>query len=521
MNAVVFDSARANSSFNYFRDIVLTDLIEKLNKTPSISSLVSRNRNDSLLGSRQRDEVITLYYQQLAEMNFVNIVQKDTLFAAAFLRVAGDSNPLKNCNICSETYDVSKIWTGCTATSRSFYCLPCVKIYLDGEILDSKMTKDGSIHCLCRNCPTRLQRNDLERLSIAETMIERYDRFLLNKVIAEDPTRMWCPRPTCGKIVKLCSPKATRATCESCRLKFCVRCSTSHSQLVSCTTVADLSFMAWKASTDEGCKRCPSCRLYIEKNQGCMHMTCARCHHQFCWICLSNWSGRCTSSKQVCFMYQLLQDRRWGRGLLVRTATKTAALPVGLVVLGVGAGLAAAAGAVVVVGGAAAGIIIVPPLYLYRWWNRRPPRDLSTEIALNKGVRVTCYWPTDLLSYQQAIAEGTLFGMQGRYTSSGIFIAYAALNIGRDNRRHSFLMYFVPSGIPVDQQLLVMPREMLEISFPRMQNDFGYRIHFHRQCDFLPLLITEAIQDNRYSLPRQQLDNSEPIISLAEMMTAL
>ena len=33
-------------------------------------------------------------------------------------------------------------------------------------------------------------------------------------------------------------------------------------------------------------KNCPSCQTLIERDKGCSHMTCTRCKHQFCWICL-------------------------------------------------------------------------------------------------------------------------------------------------------------------------------------------------------------------------------------------
>lgn len=38
-------------------------------------------------------------------------------------------------------------------------------------------------------------------------------------------------------------------------------------------------------------KPCPKCQSPTEKNDGCAHMTCKKCQHQYCWICLGDWTG--------------------------------------------------------------------------------------------------------------------------------------------------------------------------------------------------------------------------------------
>jgi E3 ubiquitin-protein ligase RNF14 len=55
-------------------------------------------------------------------------------------------------------------------------------------------------------------------------------------------------------------------------------------------------------------KSCPKCNIPIEKNDGCDHMTCGKCKHEFCWLCLEDYKmikrGDNSLHKRSCKYYR-------------------------------------------------------------------------------------------------------------------------------------------------------------------------------------------------------------------------
>ena len=47
------------------------------------------------------------------------------------------------------------------------------------------------------------------------------------------------------------------------------------------------SFEKWKNANEV--KRCPKCKYFVEKNEGCNHITCSNCNYQWCCLCLNEY----------------------------------------------------------------------------------------------------------------------------------------------------------------------------------------------------------------------------------------
>ena len=59
---------------------------------------------------------------------------------------------------------------------------------------------------------------------------------------------------------------------------------------------SDFNELAQKMWLKANTRPCPKCKAPIEKNDGCNHMVCHSCHHEFCWICRQDWKLHSTET---------------------------------------------------------------------------------------------------------------------------------------------------------------------------------------------------------------------------------
>ncbi|KAF2300199.1 hypothetical protein GH714_010634 [Hevea brasiliensis] len=155
-------------------------------------------------------------------------------------------------------------------------------------------------------------REDMINLLASDEVKDKYSRYLLRSYIEDNRKTKWCPAPGCEYAVDFGGGGGSFDVSCLCSYSFCWNCTEEAHRPVDCGTVAkwilknsaESENMNWILANS---KPCPKCKRPIEKNQGCMHMTCTPpCKFEFCWLCLGAWSdhGERTGGFYACNRYE-------------------------------------------------------------------------------------------------------------------------------------------------------------------------------------------------------------------------
>ncbi|KAF5791613.1 putative transcription factor C2H2 family [Helianthus annuus] len=199
-----------------------------------------------------------------------------------------DEKAVVDCGICFESVRVGDTAT-CGCDHR--FCKACWKSYVCTAV------EDGP-GCLTLRCPEPSCKAavgpDMVRVLASENERKRYDLFLLRTYVESNKRVKWCPGPGCEYAVEYDDDFEIGSYDVSCNCKygFCWKCMEDAHRPLDCETVgkwvlknnAEAENTNWILAYT---KPCPKCKRSIEKNHGCMHMTCRPpCGYEFCWLCL-------------------------------------------------------------------------------------------------------------------------------------------------------------------------------------------------------------------------------------------
>jgi ankyrin repeat/IBR domain-containing protein 1 len=206
------------------------------------------------------------------------------------------------------------------------FCNDCWKQYLHEKI------KNGQVHNIV--CPEyacyKLVPVEIVEELVSRDMATKYLQYDIKAFVDSNPNIRWCPFPGCGQALQKPPDEFVleegeggkdegdrQALVVHCGQNhfFCWRCGEKAHEPCTCKVwknwlikVDELSIkigsMSVKvreaASTSQwmlyNSKPCPNCNVPIEKNDGCNHMRCFKCRHDFCWVCLDHWKKHSTST---------------------------------------------------------------------------------------------------------------------------------------------------------------------------------------------------------------------------------
>jgi ariadne-1 len=214
-----------------------------------------------------------------------------------------------HCLICYDVVETEKTFSlNCGHT----YCTTCWKSYLEYAINCGM----GCIYtkCMYPDCTQLVEDNIFEKICSPQSY-KRYIYFFYQEFVADNPYMKWCPFPGCPWIIQT-ERKQCIVVC-NCGFSFCFACANfeiGDHMPANCEQIAK-----WIAKENDEAetvkwmrvhtKTCPACGYAIEKNGGCMHMTCPKmiggCGHEFCWLCRGPWSehGSSTGGYYNCNKY--------------------------------------------------------------------------------------------------------------------------------------------------------------------------------------------------------------------------
>jgi len=215
------------------------------------------------------------------------------------------------CPICFNDYKASGVYTSCCGHN---FCRGCCKTYLEMKITDGPECLFAK--CMNPECKQLIDENTYKKI-VSPELMKSYSNHFLRSFVADNPLVKWCPAPSCTYSIR-CERRGRQEAVEcNCGFRFCFNCcdyNIGDHMPASCIQVE-----RWlqKASDESenvnwlmaNTKRCPQCRAPIEKNGGCMHMSCRKnaggCGYEFCWLCRGNWSehGQHTGGYYSCNKY--------------------------------------------------------------------------------------------------------------------------------------------------------------------------------------------------------------------------
>lgn len=219
-------------------------------------------------------------------------VRKRSVWRRQTAAVAGEGHGAEECAICLEAAEAGGVRLRC----GHGFCGECWRRHLIAEVRRGRL----SLRCAAHACDTAVDlATALCFVSLA--VLEQHRRLVLLAALEEGGRTAFCPNAQCRRPVRLRGAWSEDADARTvrclCGHVFCFACEAEGHWPAPCAAfdayrTAVRSLGVWRASHEGAAmlrtmvrgQRCPKCRRFSEKIDGCNDMTCS-CKTHFCYLC--------------------------------------------------------------------------------------------------------------------------------------------------------------------------------------------------------------------------------------------
>ncbi|PIA43226.1 hypothetical protein AQUCO_02000574v1 [Aquilegia coerulea] len=294
--------------------------LEKVHYSPI--SCRGRNKKDAILVEEYSDSMASLLQtksfidltqviyvddddEEVQEINPTTSAFRKKPFRYPSVSETGQSSSFHDskfiCEICFEpksSFDSFKI-KGC----KHFYCSECMAKYVASKLQENVT----SIRCPVPDCLGVLE-PEFSRTILPQEVFDRWGDALCESLIL-GAQKFYCPFKDCSALLIDDGGVAVKdSECPHCRRMFCAQCKVPWHTGINCKDFQKLGkgerekedILLMNLAKDKKWQRCPKCKFYVERSDGCLFMKC-RCGFAFCYNCAAPMQGNnhnCTKCKR-------------------------------------------------------------------------------------------------------------------------------------------------------------------------------------------------------------------------------
>lgn len=164
------------------------------------------------------------------------------------------------------------------------WCRSCLRHYLRSST-DCESIFPLACHGIGKKCGEPIPLPTARVILTPDEFEALFQSAFSSYVLLHPETIQYCPTPDCPQVYRT-TPEGISMQCPECLSAICTHCHTEAHEGLTCMDVHDGDVSFWEWAAGNNVKRCPKCRMALEKAAGCNHMTCGMCQTHICWVCM-------------------------------------------------------------------------------------------------------------------------------------------------------------------------------------------------------------------------------------------